>query len=107
MFSFYLFTDTATCTIGLPILIKMLYPINDKWKAIGIQLGLNSEVLMQIEKRHKSQDGICLINVLDKWLKSDAEPTWTAVYKAVNSSQVGGNAVAAKILKEHEQALCI
>lgn len=99
------FLYSGNTEINLPVLLKMLYPLNNKWKAIGKELGLSADIMMQIEKRHNPHDDNCLVNVLDKWLKNDAEPTWTTIYSVVNSRQVGGSRIAQKILEEYEQAV--
>ena len=48
-----------------------------KWHDIGIELGLNLDVLDIIEKDNSQQSIICFQKTLDKWLKLNADnATW-------------------------------
>ena len=46
------------------------------WKDIGIELGLELDVLDVIEKDNPQQSVSCLQKTLDKWLKLTPNATW-------------------------------
>ena len=51
----------------------------DQWKDVGLELGLDLEVLKIIEKDHPHQSVTCLQEVLDKWLKLTTNTTWKSL----------------------------
>ena len=46
------------------------------WKDIGIELGLEFDVLNMIEKDNPQQSDSCLQITLDRWLRSTHNATW-------------------------------
>ena len=53
-----------------------------KWKAIGVYLEISD--LDTIETKHHGDSHLCLLEMLDTWLKRvDPPPTWSAVIEAV------------------------
>jgi len=55
------------------------------WKDIGIELGLELDVLDLIEKDHPQQSTACLQKTLNKWLKLAPNATWTALEVALTN----------------------
>ena len=56
--------------------------VADKWKAIGVYLRISD--LASIETKHHSDPHLCLIEMLDTWLKRvDPSPSWSAIIEAV------------------------
>ena len=51
----------------------------NSWKDIGLELGLDLELLNRIEKDHPLQSVTCLQIVLDKWLKLNKNTTWKSL----------------------------
>lgn len=62
----------------------LYYKVDDKWKILGIHLGLE-ERLDSIEENCKQDSKKCLLEILRTWLKQvDPPPTWTAIIEAVD-----------------------
>ena len=80
----------------LKTLLNDLTPVGDKWRKIGIQLGIPNFKLRIFEK-----DDDPLINSLDYWLhgNTDIPITWESVVAALESPSVGELGLA-KELKE-------
>ena len=56
--------------------------VADKWKVIGVHLEISD--LASIEARHRGDPHLCLLEMLDIWLKRvDPPPTWSAIIEAV------------------------
>ena len=55
------------------------------WKDIGIELGLDLDLLDVIEKDHPYQSVTCLQKVLDKWLKLAVNATWKSLELALTN----------------------
>jgi len=61
----------------------LYYKVDDRWKMLGIRLGLE-ERLNSIEENCKQDPKKCLLEILQTWLKQvDPPPTWTAIIDAV------------------------
>ena len=73
----------AVPTPDLKDLMTALYRnVADKWKTIGVYLKISD--LASIETRHHSDPHLCLLEMLDAWLKRvDPLPTWSAIIEAV------------------------
>ena len=55
------------------------------WKDIGIELGLELDVLDLVEKDHPHQSIACFQKTLDKWLKLAPNATWTTLEVALTN----------------------
>ena len=55
------------------------------WKDIGIELGLELDLLNVIDKDHPYQSITCLQQVLDKWLKLAVNATWKLLELALTN----------------------
>ena len=54
----------------------------DHWKAIGFQLKISN--LSNIEAKHRNDPQLCLLEMLEVWLKRvDPPPTWSDIIAAV------------------------
>ena len=96
------------CTIFLVVeypslstLVTELYEIYEKWRELGIKLGLTNEELKSIENDHGQYSDRCLIHVLDKWLKITNFPTWTDIVDVLNSEEISEPGIATRILREY------
>ena len=56
-----------------------------KWKNIGIELGLNLEVMNIIETDHHNQCVVSFQKTLNKWLKKFPGATWRALEVALTN----------------------
>ena len=74
---------TPAPTPDLKDLMTTLYhKVADKWKVIGVHLRIGD--LASIETKHHSDPHLCLVEMLDAWLrKVDPPPTWSAIIEAV------------------------
>ena len=83
-----MFLHDITVTDSTPKLnaaFKKLLPLAEKWKTIGILIGLESHILENIKK---DEEGVqnCLGKMLSEWLKiADPPPTWKDIIDAVQA----------------------
>ena len=64
-------------------LVTALYrKVASKWKVIAVQLKISD--LASIETKHSGDPHLCLLEMLDIWLKRvNPPPTWAAIVEAV------------------------
>lgn len=67
-----------------------------KWYALGIVLGIRPSTLESIQVDHQTSI-LCLIEMLQVWLKTSPQPTWETIVEALKDPTVGNNRLAAKI----------
>ena len=83
--------------------LKQVHFPNHKWFPLGLQLGLLSPTLKDIEANHKDDVGRCLQECLTLWLsKADkvtesGGPTWDSLAGALY--KIGENFAAEKIME--------
>ena len=81
-------------------LLKYLRPIKEKWREIGIHLGLSREELDSIAYRHQKEEKN-LRSILELWLENtDTGATWMALYQVLQRNVPGGREVAETILQK-------
>ena len=68
-----------------------------RWYALGIQLGIKTSDLKEIEKNCSSDTVRCRIEVIDYWLHNDPEPTQSKLAQAVED--MGGHADVVQTLR--------
>lgn len=74
----------------------LYHKMANKWKAIGVCLGIGD--LKTIESKHRGDPQDCLLGMLEAWLnRVNPPPTWSAVIEAV---EFLGNEQLGKELKE-------
>ena len=65
----------------------------DKYKVIGIGLGIDLPVLNAIEQRHNNSIDETFVKLFDKWLQQDdmtsTTVTWETVFSVLKSDSVG------------------
>ena len=83
--------------------LKQVHFPNHKWFPLGLQLGLLSSTLKDIEANHRDDVGRCLQECLTLWLsKADkvtesGGPTWDSLASALH--KIGENFGAEKIME--------
>ena len=79
-----------------------LYPVQAKWKDIGIELDIDIGTLDSIERSCHFQDNNCLTRMLDFWFKqTDPPPSWYAIVEALESGPVGEGRLAEQIKQKY------
>ncbi len=80
-------------------LLNSLLPKASRWELIGIQLGLDKDVLDTV--RANSLGGVeeCLTKALQKWYNSTPNPTWKEVLAALRTPALD----EIRLVKELEQ----
>ena len=63
----------------------VLYIHAHKWKNIGMELGLEFDVLDEIESKHIHQNVHCFQKALNMWLKTISYPTWDTLEVAITN----------------------
>ena len=81
---------------------KAVESAKDKWKKIGLGLGLSSETLDQIKSDKHNDPSQCLYAVLKAWINSDhdKEVTWRVLIRTLQSEQVGETDLAKRLKAE-------
>ena len=92
------------CTVALTIndlatLTEKLHRISANWKPFGLQLGVDTGTLNNIQYEFRNP-GDCLRETLTHWLKAHHEPTWNAVIQALWSSSVNEKQLASSLKTE-------
>ena len=72
-----------------------------KWKDIGIQLlkTRHHSALDLIEADHKGNTEECCKRMINKWLETDKNASWSQLIKALNKESVSLNTLANEIKK--------
>ena len=60
----------------------------EKWKDIGILLGLNNHMLNCIKTDHPTDAKSCCREMLDMWLKTDFTASWEKLFTVIDSPAV-------------------
>ena len=64
------------------LMTALYHKVAHKWKMIGVYLEIRD--LDSIETKHHGDSHLCLLEVLDTWLKRvDPLPTWSAIIEAL------------------------
>ena len=62
---------------------ELYHKVADKWKVIGVHLEISN--LGSIESKHPHDPQLCLVEMLEVWLKRvDPPPTWSSIIEAVD-----------------------
>ena len=62
----------------------LYHQVADKWKILGVQLGISHGTLRSIEVNCLRDPQNCLLEMLEMWLQQvDPPPTWATVIDAV------------------------
>ena len=93
-------------------LMGSLIEVLDKWKFIGVDLGLKMSKLKTIEEENRGNPKSCFLDVLTNWLnrnyntKKFGEPSWQKVVEAVANPAAGDNVVLAETIAKKHQCEC-
>ena len=86
-----------------------LIPVAANWKNIGSALGLNLDVIDNIDTSYSGDPHACLSLMVTEWLKRNynvekfGEPTWKRLVEVVGHPAGGANvALARKIDRRHK-----
>ena len=80
---------TILVSMNVGGMYAIISPVRDKWKDIGLKLGLHSTTLEAIGKSHDGRTDQCLYSVLTKWLQRRDDVwkkggvTWNALIQAL------------------------
>ena len=78
-------------SVNLGGMYTIVSPVRDKWKDIGLKLGLFGTTLEAIEKSYDGRTDRCLYSMLTKWLHRRDDvwkkggTTWNVLIKALKS----------------------
>ena len=98
--SHYLFTIVILTIANLVDIIRLLEKSNfqnQKWRKLGLYLGLIYSELKTIEDNYPRDAERCLEECLAKWLTNDTEATWEKIAIAVGEA---GETSAATYISE-------
>ena len=71
------------------------------WYPLGVQLGIETCNLKEIERNHGGDVERCKIEAIDHWLHNDPEPTWNKFVQALED--VGGHAKIVQTMKANHE----
>ena len=75
------------------------------WYSLGIQLGLLTTTLKEIEANHRGDVGRCLAECLESWLNNGDNCTWDSLEDALE--KIGGNTTAIEIRERSKEIIII
>ena len=78
-------------------LLDSLHLKASRWEHIGIQLGLDTDVLDIIKANYPEDVVKCLTEVLKKWYKHTTNPTWKEVLAALRAPALDEIQLAMKL----------
>ena len=88
-------------SIGPGGIFAIISPLRDKWKDVGLQLGLLPATLEAIDKSSDGRVDQCLYSVLTKWLQGDGNVvrkggiSWNGLIQALKCVGADDNVIAA------------
>ena len=69
-----------------------------KWHSLGIQLGLQPELLNSIERNYSKDSQRCCVEMFKEWLvNSELEPSWSSLIEALKSDFVSRRDMACEL----------
>ena len=87
----------------LPELTNLLAPMTPIWKTLAINLGIPLWISDGIDNKLRPDE--CFRKVLNTWITNsddDNEPTFEALYRALNSHAVANRPLAIRLLRDIE-----
>ena len=83
-------------------LVELLDPVCTEWDVIGCQLGVNIEIIDDVNKSDETK----LKEVIEKWVETKSTPTtWNKIIEVVKGPVIQSPDVARKIQEYLEQIL--
>ena len=77
------------CRLDLKQVRELLLEVKDKWLDIGIELGVDIDVLFKIKSEFKNNPADCLREMIRAWLKFyDPLPSLETLCEALHSKYV-------------------
>ena len=73
------------------------------WYSLGIQLGIGTSDLKQLEINYAGDPERCKIEVIAFWLRHDPKATWNKLAQAVED--MGGHAKVVETLRANHEGL--
>lgn len=84
MYFVLVITENAKPTM-LELSRYVLYKHAHKWKSIGMELGLEFDILDEIESKNIHQNVHCFQKALNMWLETIPYPTWCVLEIAITN----------------------
>ena len=69
-------------------LVEELHDVKTKWKAIGTQLEIDRATLQRIEVTYKNDPEESFTEMMNEWLNTNDDPSWSKIVKALRSRSV-------------------
>ena len=63
------------------------------WELLGLQL-IEYTDLTTIESKRRGKPGLCMMDMVSQWLKTDLQPSWDKLAEAVEKAEGYGKATA-------------
>ena len=78
----------------------MAAPAPDKWRMIGVELGIDAPTLNSIEQQYKNPNDYYYA-IFDNWLRMSENPQWETILQVLVTPAVGRPDLALKIREKH------
>jgi len=76
-----------------------LNKVNHKWEEIGIELGIPTSAIYNIERNKKGNVSLSTLGLVDHWLRTDVKATWEKLAQALET--LGENEVGSEIREKY------
>ena len=71
------------------------------WELLGLQLIEHTD-LTSIEANRRGKPGLCMMDMVSQWLKTDLQPSWNKLAEAVEKVKGYGKATAKVVRQKAE-----
>ena len=98
-------TPKAKEITSLPTLPELMseiaVPAPDKWRMIGIGLGIDTSTLNAIDQQYCRNPNDCYLAVFDKWRRTTINPQWETILQVLPA--VDRHDLSLKIREKHSK----
>ena len=81
----------------LVYILRATWEGRNKWKIIGIELGIPPDTLEAISRDHPQSINNCFLEMISEWLRNSREPTWEDLISALKSPLVEQQTLSAEL----------
>ena len=93
------YLEESTPTVSL--MKNELLEISHKWFNIGRKLDISMETLNTIRRLNKTDNELCLMNMCERWLRTESNPTWTTIVAVLENRLIDERALARTIKEKY------
>ena len=83
------------------LLTNELKEVAHKWFTIGRELGIPMDILNSMKQLNTPDDELYLMNMCEKWLRIESNPSWTIIVAVLASTIIDERALARTIKEKY------